>query len=423
MLRNIKASLYFPIAYYFRFFAAIKLRRWNPKIIIITGSSGKTTLLHIVESQIGKQAKYSYHANSAYGIPFDILGLKRDKLVLSEWLYLFLVAPFRAFGKPAKEEIYIVEADCDRPGEGKFLASLLQPVVTLWISSSRTHSMNFDRVVDGKKFLNVDEAIAYEFGYFLEYTSGLALLNGDDEVMVKQQGRTTAKSKLIKEEQLKKWTITSDTTIFDIDQKNYVFPALLPEETFYSLAMTIELLQYLHIQSDLTFEKFTLPPGRSSLFKGIKNTFLIDSSYNASLSSMKAILHMFAVYPAEKKWLVIGDMIEQGKEEQEEHEKLAEIIATLNVSNIILMGTRVTKYTYPKLKKLMNNKTSVISFDNPAEAFDYLLQSMQGKEVILFKGARFMEGIIEKLLADKNDSEKLCRREKIWQLRREQWGL
>ena len=59
----------------------------------------------------------------------------------------------------------------------------------------------------------------------------------------------------------------------------------------------------------------------------------------------------------------------------------------------------------------------------PRQALDYLLKNIIGGETILFKGARFMEGIIEHLLLDKNDIEKLCRREKIWQVRRRAMGI
>ena len=109
MLGKIKRFFYFPAAWYFRFFAQIQLSIWKPKIVVVTGSSGKTTLLHLIESQLKQKARYSHHANSAYGIPFDILGLQRKNLTLDEWPYLFLMAPFRAFKKPVKENLYIVE--------------------------------------------------------------------------------------------------------------------------------------------------------------------------------------------------------------------------------------------------------------------------------------------------------------------------
>src|SRR5258708_411031 len=190
MIEELKKILYFPIASYFRFFASIRLKRWHPKIIVVTGSSGKTTLLHLLESQLGDQAKYSYHANSSYGVPFDVLDLKRKNLQVSEWFSLFFKAPFAIFKSIPKEKIYVVEADCDRPGEGKFLGSLLRPTIVLWLNVSRTHSMNFDGLVSQKKFASVDEAIAYEYGYFLQYCSELAVINGDLSLEVQQKKRT-----------------------------------------------------------------------------------------------------------------------------------------------------------------------------------------------------------------------------------------
>src|SRR5207237_86554 len=100
----------------------------------------------------------------------------------------------------------------------------------------------------------------------------------------------------------------------------------LPEDSFYSIAFTLELLRYLNIDADSNFSHFSIPPGRSSTFEGVKNTTIIDSSYNATPSSMKVILDMFKIYPAKNKWLVLGDMIELGIDEEKEHQKLALLI-------------------------------------------------------------------------------------------------
>lgn len=425
MLRWLKKILYFPIAHYFKFFAQIQLARWKPRIILITGSSGKTTLLHLIESQIKQEAKYSYQANSAYGISFDILGLKRSKLVPTEWLYLFFAAPFKALSKSEnKKKFYIVEADCDRPGEGNFLAGLLKPEVTLWASCGRTHSASFDPLVAQQKFNTTEDATAFEFGYFLEQTIALVIVNGDLELITNQLKRTKAPVKIVKKEnQFNNYKLKTDSTEFIIDDKRYSINALLPREVFYSIAMTDALLAYLNIKSDPYFSDFRLPPGRSSLFKGKNDTIIIDSTYNATLDGMAAILRMFDCYPARIRWAVLGDMIEQGKAEQEEHEKLAEIITQINLDKIILIGPRVSQYTYPKLKLLVGDAADIEKFVLPKEVLAYLQSNIKGGETILFKGARFLEGVIEPLLASRDDTKKLCRREKIWQIRRNQWKL
>src|SRR3989344_6302645 len=329
MIKTLKKFFYFPFAYYFRFFSKIRLARWTPYIIVVTGSSGKTTLLHLLESQVGDRAKYSHHANSAYGIPFDILGLKRENLLLTEWIYLFLSSPISIFKKNPNEHIYIVETDCDIPEEGRFLATLLKPKVTLFTNSAKTHSMNFDPLVKNGEFETVEEAIAYEFGYFLEYSRELCIVNGDSNLIEKQLGRTKSHIEKVFVKDLKDYAVLKDKTIFKIGQETYEFVHLLPREFFYAIAMSNILLKKLNIKQDLLFKNFLLPPGRSSVFKGIKGTTIIDSSYNANLDSMTAILDMFDNIKAEKKWIIAGDMLEQGEGERQEHEKLAEVISQI----------------------------------------------------------------------------------------------
>lgn len=418
MIQIIKKKLYFVVAWYFRFFAEIKLRRWKPRIIVITGSSGKTTLLHLVEAQLGSIAKYSHHANSSIGIPFDILELHRKSFTVEEWPYLILSAPFKAFSNVPKEKIYVVESDCDRPYEGKFLSSLLNPEITLWTNVSRTHSVNFGNT----KFESIDEAIAYEFGYFAENTSSIVITNSNYPFLKEQLKRVKCTIRDVGNNELAKYEIRLGETYYKINQGNYYFKYLLPKEMAMSILMCRELVNYLNLQFDKSFSKLYLPAGRSNFFKGIKNTTLIDSTYNTNFDSMRAMINMFANIKANNKWLVLGDMIEQGEVEKEEHLKLARIILENGFKKVVLMGSRVSEYTYKELVRL--DRTILLQhFLGPKEVLDYLRDNIKGGEIILFKGARFLEGVIENLLENKSDAQYLARREKVWDIRRKKWGL
>ncbi len=417
IISSLKRAFYFPVASYFKFFAAIKLLLWRPRIILITGSSGKTTTMHFIKSQLGDKARYSDKANSAFGIPFDILGLSRKTLLPSEWPLLFLKAPLNAFKKPFDEKLYIVEADCDRLGEGEFLAELLRPEVTIWLSLSRSHSVNFE---NGKG--EIEEVIAKEFGQFIKKTTGLIIINSDNKYIIKNS-TGPIKREDVSIKNLTEYEVGKKSTKFEINGRGYLVPFLLPEEAAYSIQVLDYLMNYLQIELDTSFPNFYLPPGRSSVFNGIKQTTIIDSSYNASLESVTAMLNLFEKYNAVKKWVVLGDMLEQGEYEKEEHEKLADILQKNKYEKIILVGPRVSKFTYPKLIEDTKNTGDIVHFDLPTDALTYIEANINGGETILFKGARFLEGIIEKLLIDKKDISKLCRREKVWQDRRKKWGL
>jgi UDP-N-acetylmuramoyl-tripeptide--D-alanyl-D-alanine ligase len=426
MIDTLKEVFYFYAASYFKFFAQIKLSRWKPRIVVVTGSSGKTTLLHFVESQLKSEAVFSHHANSAIGVPFDILGLHRKTLKPIEWISLVFSAPFKAFSTIPNKNIYVAEADCDRPGEGKFLAEFLKPEVTLWVSLSRTHSVNYDSLVSEKKYENVEDAISYEYGYFLENTFGQAIINGDNQYIFKQTDRSKAKIVALSEKYLlNKFTLLKDKTEFIIRNENFSFNALLPKEIFYDISMVKSLCEYFKIDFDPTFSQLELPTGRTSVYKGVKNTTLVDSSYNANLSSMEVILNMFEIMNTENKWVVLGDMKELGKEEKEEHEKLAEILSTMKLERVLLLGPAITKYTAPKLKEMWIKQEKVISFDTHAEVLKYLKENITGGETILFKASQSLvfDGFIQNLLENPDEIKKLPRRETFWNEYRAARGL
>lgn len=425
IFQNFKKIMYFGVAWYFRIFADLKFKRWNPRVILVTGSSGKTTLFHLIESQIGDIAKFSHHANSAIGIPFDILGIKRTDLTLNEWPGIFISAPFKAFSPIPKEKFYVVEADCDRPKEGHFLADFLKPEVTLWTNVGRTHSMNFDNLVSSGKFDSVEKAIAFEFGHYAAMTKKLVILNSDDPLETAESARIKSKKVGIStRKSLKKYTVDFNGTEFVFDGgSKYKFSYIFPKEIAASILMSEELCKYLGIAIDTKFSNLKMPPGRSSIFKGIKSITILDSAYNSNFDSVKAILEMFSNFKSKNKWAVLGDMLEQGLEEEEEHQKLAKLILKPDLKRIVLIGPRTQKYTLPILKEKLKDKIVVESFLSPKDVLDYLKNNIQGGELILFKGARFLEGVIENLLLDKEDVRKLDRREKIWEVRRKKWGL
>ncbi|HSX47053.1 MAG TPA: cyanophycin synthetase [Patescibacteria group bacterium] len=424
MFKQLKARLYFLVARYFRFWAALKLHRWHPRVIVITGSAGKTTLLHLLEAQLGSEAHYSHHANSSFGIPFDILGLHGIDGSRLRWFGLFLMAPLAAFTKPYTEKLYVAEVDADRPHEGAFLAKLLKPEVTLWVSALHSHTAQYDSAVQAGRFETVREAVAHEYGNVAAATRKLVILDGDNDLMLSQLDRTQADTQQVKIADLKSYTLNPKTSEFVFQGVTYTIPAILPRNNYYQLAMVDGLLRYLNKTPDYAYKNFVMPPGRSNIFEGIKGTTIFDSTYNNSnIDSLRSVLETFEAYPAEHKWAVVGDMLEQGQDEAMEHNKLAEALASLNVERLILIGPRVAKHTAPRLEGKLAANTKLEVFTQPADVLIYLQSNLHGGETILFKGIRYLEGVIEPLLANPSDASKLARRGAAWDKKRAAWGV
>jgi UDP-N-acetylmuramoyl-tripeptide--D-alanyl-D-alanine ligase len=182
--------------------------------------------------------------------------------------------------------------------------------------------------------------------------------------------------------------------------------------------MCREAVAYLGEDFDATFKHFSLPPGRGTVLQGVKETTLIDSSYNGNLGSIKAMLSMFDIFPAKKKWVVIGDMKELGKEEKEEHEALATLLKEMDLERVVLIGKLVQQYTLPKLKNAKG-------FNKSSDAFKYIEENIKGGEAILFKGSQsiYLEGLIEPLLESPQDISKLPRQTEFWKNQRRKIGF
>lgn len=410
MFNRIKKSLYFPLAYYFYIFAKIRLSIWRPLIVVITGSSGKTTTLGLVEAQIGNKAKYSHNANSSYGIPFDILNIRRKTLKIYEWPVIFLSAPFLAFNRSFKEKIYIVEADCDRPYEGTFLGSLLNPDITIWLNVSNTHSANFEDPVLTSN--DVSTKIVKEFGEIARLTKKLVIYNADDsQISTYCRGLNLDKIAIdLSKHKTAEYQVSKVSTMFSFGSIKYKFNFLLPQATFYSLLAIRSLLDYLNLSEDKSYLKFKLPPGRSSMFTGINDSVIIDSTYNSNYDSMGQVLMMFDKIRSTKKVIVIGDMIELGGLEKKEHIKLANLLQGIRFDKLVLIGPRCKKYIHPLFPRSK-------SYLKARDAYLYLYKNIRNSTV-LFKGSGFLEGLVEKMLLNKQDAERLVRRESVWLNRR-----
>ena len=219
---------------------------------------------------------------------------------------------------------------------------------------------------------------------------------------------------------LKDYVITPKSTDYVFKDTSFHFASPQPRDLAIQLAMLKKLCKYLKVKLKTDFSNMPLPPGRSSYFPGKNGLTLIDSSYNAHLISVESILEMAANMKERHLWIVLGDMIEQGKIEGEEHRKLAEAIKKAKPEQVILVGRRTKKYTYPQLKE---EKFNVIALDNVKQALKFIEENTTGKEVLVFKGSQYLEWLVEKLLENPEDAAKLPRRDPIYIKRREKRGL
>lgn len=131
-------------------------------------------------------------------------------------------------------------------------------------------------------------------------------------------------------------------------------------------------------------EAYTPSNSRSQLVTRGSNKIILDA-YNANPSSMKAAIENFARTDSTNKILVLGAMAELGDESLAEHQHLVEEIGRHQWQKVLLVGGDFLKLPHP-----------FQSFQNPAEAGQWLQQQNLQQAYLLVKGSRSMQ--MEKVL-------------------------
>ncbi len=426
---------------YLRFFTKLQLQKIHPIVIGVAGSSGKSSLVSLLKSVLSASyaVKTSEGKNSETGIPLSILGISMKSYGPVDWLKVAFLAPLSVLTKWEKCDIYIAEMGIDSPVEPKnmsYLLKIVTPKIGMVTNVGVEHSVYFDPFVsttsDEERQKQILALTAKEETFLLRRIpkNGTAIVNMDDEAIAKVQNRIQASQMTISLQNKK-----ADLVVKKIDvsikefrmeilwkDKSYflTIPQFLP--VFYAYEFLFALATAMQLDIPLSdaiaaLEKsFALPPGRLSIFEGVKGTTLIDSSYNnATPEPILGILQILRRIqtPRQRKIAIIGDMRELGSQSKIEHEKVAHALSQ-SVDMVILIGPLMHNYAAPILKRL---KVPYFSFIRFTDAKETILQEIREKDIILVKSSQntlFLERVVEMLLADKANVAKLCRRGKFW---------
>ncbi|HPK08506.1 MAG TPA: Mur ligase family protein [Candidatus Woesebacteria bacterium] len=476
-MNNLKKKLAPFVLSYLRFFAKLQLKKNSQaKIIGITGSAGKTSCQSAVLAALGKnkarfKIKVSHKANSESGIPLDILGLRVKNYSPLDWLRLLLLAPWQLLTNWHQFDLYIIEMGIDSPLPPKnmdYLLSIVQPQIAIILNAKAIHSANFDQLLNEteqkqreqneteqkQREQAVIRLIAAEKSKLAQAlpSSGLAIINRDDPAIWECSRQTQAEIltfgtaggdaeheldlKLIDwqvnlagshfifeiRNHLKKYN--SGSRLLELNLKNLVLGKHYSAALASAILLAFKLgLKKNEIKNNL--EKYwTLEPGRSSLLVGKNNSYLLDSSYNASgmLEMIELTQQLISNDQHIKRALaIIGDIRELGAETQAIHQEVAQALAE-SFSEVYLVGPLMENYALPILQDKIKNGAGQIKqvktyLDSQSAGKD-LAKNLAAGDLVLVKGSQntiFLEEAVALLLAEEKSAKKvLCRQSEYW---------
>ncbi len=349
--------------------------------VAITGSNGKTTVKEMIAEVLSINANVLFtqgNLNNDIGVPLTLLKLQRQ------------------------HQYAVIEMGANHAGEIAYSSHYAQPDVAVITNVGAAHIEGFGSL----------EGIAKAKGEIIESLAdkGIAVLNKDDAYysLWKKlaKGRKTitfgldktadVTAKEIAFSAANKKFITGFTLLTEQGEINIQLGLAGQHNVINALAAAASCLslgaELQQIKQGL--EAMQAVTGRLQALVGKQDVLVIDDTYNANPSSVKAAVDVLMQCKGEP-WFVLGALAEMGDESIKKHEELGELIKSMNVVRLLTIGSdaQSTSDTFGKGATFFNSQQQLI---------DYLDQQLKGNETVLVKGSRSqkMENIVASLVSD-----------------------
>lgn len=285
-------------------------------VIGITGTNGKTTTKELVTAVLGR--KYACRAtkgnlNNHIGVPLTILSL------------------------PGEIEFAIIEMGANHRGEIAALSAIADPGYGIITNVGKAHLEgfgSFEGVVAAKT----------ELYAHLRGNGGKAFINGGNEILLSKAGNL---EKILYGEtgndvwgSVQQSGPTMKLNCFIGKEEVDVNTNLVGAYNLENVMAAACIGHYFGVETEsikAAIEEYMPVNNRSQVMMTPKNTLIMDA-YNANPSSMEVAIANFAEGDYENKVLILGEMLELGKDSDAEHRKLVENVQRLGFSEVYLVG-------------------------------------------------------------------------------------
>ena len=328
-------------------------KTYNPKVIAITGSVGKTTTRELIYTVL--KTKYKCHQsqknyNNHIGVPLTIFDLNKN------------------------DEIAIIEMGMNHFNEIKYLSKMVTPDIAVITNIGTSHIGNLG---SKKNILKAKLEIK-------EGLKGPLFVNGDDELLKKEKAYKSGfnKNNHLIVHNLSS-TLTQSSFDININDKIYKININLPAHLINNVLIAIHIGLYLNIDINTIikalneYQSFDM---RMNIIKDKNNNTIINDCYNSSLESLTGVLKLIQ-NEKQNKLLILGDINELGDFSVQIHKKIPMLLNKISNKNVILIGKEMNKLNYK----------NALYFKNYIDTINYLKTKQIKNILILIKASRSLK--------------------------------
>ncbi|MEK7511209.1 MAG: UDP-N-acetylmuramoyl-tripeptide--D-alanyl-D-alanine ligase [Patescibacteria group bacterium] len=401
------------------------LRKYQPKIVMVTGSVGKSSTKDAIAAALAssiylRASKKSY--NSEFGLPLTVIGRETAWGSPLGWIKIVVEGIMLLLFPAHYPKLLVLEVGADRPRDLEKLLRIATPdaVVVTKLPEVPVHVEAYEGPAEVRQ---EEFAPAYALNHgaplilAAEDTYAHALAKGV-HATVSTYGYEEADVRITKPT----FTGTGMEATFLIEGKEHAVsaPGVIGTQQLYAPAAAIAVARALAIplkEALSGLRDYTPPPGRARVLPGTDHSILIDDTYNSSPAAVEEALKSLALVDGKRRIAILGDMLELGRYSSSEHERIGALAAS-SVDVLITVGHRAEAIATAFLNA-GRAEGSVESFENSVLAAAALPSSVREGDVVLLKGSQSMrmERITEALLANPEDVALLPRQDAEWRRR------
>lgn len=430
-MKNILKNI---IVYILTLEARLVLRKYKPKVIVVTGNVGKTSskdVIYTILSSVFFVRKSEKSFNTEFGTPLAILRLPNAWGDTSLWIKNIIEGFKLIILKNHYPKWLVLEAGADRPGDIEALSKWLKPDVVVM-----THIPDVPVHIE---FFKSADNLAKEKSYLVKALKddGILILNSDDKQVL-------AMKEIVRDKKILTYGFAKGASIvasnesityenskpigitFRVDHSGNSIPVeikgVVGKQHIYPIlsALAVGISQGLNIvKMETSLLKHESAPGRMRLIDGVNNSTIIDDSYNASPAAVaEALKTLKDINTTGKKIAVLGDMMELGEHSYDEHIKIGKLVAQ-TADILITIGMR-SKYISQGANEAKMKKRDIFEFNDSVSAGEKLTKIIEDGDVVLIKGSQSIraEKVVEKVMAQPDRKYKLLvRQEEEWKKR------
>lgn len=419
--------------------AKMILAKYKPEVIGITGSVGKTSAREAIFAVISSKFKARQsikNYNNEIGLPLTIIGAEHPGKSIFGWFFVLFKALRLLVGRDKDyPKILILEMGVDRPGDMAYLLDIVKPKIGVLTKIGESHLEFFKGLdeIKEEKFLLVKNLPK----------DGCAILNFDDEKIreVARKAEANIISYGLGEEaevraedikfshavEFKPENFSAIGLKFKISYRRgsaYIFlpSAISSSSAEAALASAAVGLAYKMNLAEISeaLKNFKNPAGRMNLLAGIKNTLIVDDTYNSSpQSSLMALEAVKSIKLREgaKKITVLGDMLELGSYTEEGHRLVGQKVFEAGISELLAVGEKARDIGRGAVEAGMKEE-NIFYFPNSEKAKMFVQERIKEGDLILVKGSQGarMEKIVKEIMAEPlKAKELLVRQGREWE--------